>query len=381
MAATNFASDSSAHADSDESRRYHRLQRRLGVANVVVGFLFLALLLATGWSGAIRDVACTVAADHYVVALFLYTFVLLACSQLLGLGFDYYGFLLEHRFHLSHQRLRAWLWDQSKAFLVGLVISEVLVQSLYSLIRHQPQWWWVTAWVLFNVFSVAMVHVAPVLLFPLFFRFRRLADEELTARLTRLSQKAGARVRGVYEWTLSEKTRKANAALMGLGHTRRIVVSDTLLANCTHDEIEAVLAHELGHHVHRHIVRLIALQTLLSFVGFWCLKLAVRWADFGWHRYPQFDFANLPLIVLVGTALSVLLVPFTNAVSRHHERQADRYAWKTLGSTAAFCSAMEKLAGLNLAEREPSRLVELLFHSHPSTARRIRAAQAWSHEK
>jgi STE24 endopeptidase len=193
-----------------------------------------------------------------------------------------------------------------------------------------------------------------------------------------MSEKAGAKVRGVYEWMLSEKTKKANAALMGLGRTRRIVISDTLLSTCNHDEIEAVLAHELGHHVYRHMVKGIAVQGGIAFFGFWCLKLAIRWAAFDWKRYDQIDFANLPLMILVATAISVVLLPVLNAYSRFNERQADLYAWKSLGSVGPFCSAMEKLAAQNLSEREPSRWVEILFHSHPAAGRRMKAALAWA---
>jgi STE24 endopeptidase len=193
-----------------------------------------------------------------------------------------------------------------------------------------------------------------------------------------MSEKAGAKVRGVYEWMLSEKTKKANAALMGLGHTRRIVISDTLLSTCNHDEIEAVLAHELGHHVYRHMLKAIVVQGFITFFGFWCLKLAVRWAALDWKRYPQIDFANLPLMILVSTAISVVLLPVMNAYSRFNERQADLYAWKSLGTVKSFCSAMEKLAAQNLSESEPARWVEVLFHSHPATGRRMKDALAWA---
>jgi STE24 endopeptidase len=319
-----------------------------------------------------------VAGDYHAAALFLYTSILLLLTKFLNLGLDYYSFRIEHRYHLSNQRVRDWAWEQTKGFALTFLISQVLVQTVYMLIRLQPQWWWVTSWALFMLFSVLMAHIAPVLLFPLFFRFRTLDDEELTARLTRLSEKAGARVRGVYEWMLSEKTRKANAALMGLGHTRRIVISDTLLAACDHDEIEAVLAHELGHHVYRHMLKGIAVQGVITFFGFWCLKLAIRWAAFDWKRYDQIDFANLPLMILVATAISVVLLPVMNAYSRFNERQADLYAWKSIASVGPFCSAMEKLAAQNLSEREPSRWVEILFQSHPAAGRRITAARAWS---
>lgn len=368
----------SASADSAETRRYQRLLRRIGVADMALGLALMAVILACDWTSAFRNFAFWVAGDHYAVALFFYTSILLVLTKMFGLGLDYYSFLIEHRYHLSNQRLRGWAWDQIKGFVLMFFFGQMLVQSIYFLIRWQPHWWWVTAWVLFMALSVILAQLAPVLLFPLFFRFRALDDEELTARLTRLSENAGAKVRGVYEWMLSEKTKKANAALMGLGRTRRVVISDTLLATCNHDEIEAVLAHELGHHVHRHMLKGIVVQSVITFCGFWCLKMSIRWAEFGWKRYDQIDFANLPLMILVASAISVLLAPVMNAYSRFNERQADSYAWKSLGTVEPFCGAMEKLAAQNLSEREPSRMVEILFHSHPAIGRRVKAAQAWA---
>jgi Zn-dependent protease with chaperone function len=364
--------------DAAQARRYHRILRRIGVADMALGLAVMGVILLTGWTGDFRNFAVRLAGDRYAVALFLYTTILLLLTKFLSLGLDYYSFLIEHRYHLSHQRLRSWAWDETKGFALAFVFGQLLVQVIYLLIRWQPQWWWVTAWVLFLLFSVLLAQIAPVLLFPLFFRFHVLNDEELTARLKQMCERAGARIRGVYEWKLSEKTRKANAALMGLGRTRRIVISDTLLGTCSHDEIEAVLAHELGHHVHRHMPKGIVVQSVVTFFGFWCLKMAIRWAALDWRRFEQIDFANLPLMILVATAISVLLMPVMNAYSRFNERQADAYAWQTLGSVEAFCSAMEKLAGQNLAEREPARWVEILFHSHPATGRRVKAALAWA---
>jgi Zn-dependent protease with chaperone function len=365
--------------DTPEARRYHRILRRISFADAALGLAVMGVILAADWTSDFRNFAVRLAGDRYAAALFIYTTILLLLTRFIGLGLDYYGFLVEHRYHLSRQRLRGWAWDEIKGFALTFVFSQVLVEMLYGLIRLQPQWWWVMAWLLFTALAVVLAHIAPVLLFPIFFRFRTLKDEELTARLRRMCERAGTRVRGVYEWNLSEKTKKANAALMGLGNTRRIVISDTLLGACNHDEIEAVLAHELGHHVRRHMWKGMAVQALVTFFGFWCLKLAVRWAAMDWDRhYQQIDFANLPLILLVGTAISLLLMPVMNAYSRWNERQADAYAWKTLGSVQAFCSAMEKLAEQNLAERDPSRWIEFLFYSHPSIGRRVRAALAWA---
>lgn len=365
-------------ADSPEARRYNRIHRRLGIADALLGLGMLALLLATGWSSDLRDWSFAWADDRYALALLFYILLLSIFGKLLGLGFDLYSFRLEHQYRLSNQRWKNWAWDQLKGFLVGFAISAILAELLYMLIRASSQYWWIIAWATFLVLFVLLAQIAPVVLFPIFYRFRPLENDSLRDRLTRLSERSGTRVRGVYEWILSEKSKKANAALTGLGTTRRIILADTLLQNYSEDEIEAVLAHELGHHVHKHIFKSILVQAVISFAGFWVVKWAVSWSTAeGWfiHKY---DFANLPLIVLVTTIMSLLLLPFLNAYSRMNERQADRYAWKSIASIEPFVTAMNKLADQNLAERNPSRLVELVFHSHPPISKRIRAALAWA---
>ncbi len=365
--------------DSPDARRYNRIRRRLGIADFLLGLGLLVVLLATGWTARLRDLAYLGAEQIYVLAVFFYVFMLTVLNKLLGLPLDYYGFRLEHRFQLSNQRLRSWAWDQVKGGLVGLVIGTILVELVYWAIRSEPRFWWLLAWAVFLVLYVFFAQIAPVVLFPLFYKFKPLENDGLKERLTRLSERAGTRVKGVYEWKLSEKSRKANAALAGLGPTRRIILADTLLANYTDDEIEAILAHELGHHVHRHILKGILVEAGITLVGFWAANQILRYAIERLHLFEQLsDFANLPLLMLVSAVLSLLLMPALNAYSRFNERQADRYSYTAIPSIAPFISGMNKLADQNLAERQPSRLVELLFHSHPPIAKRIQAAEAWA---
>lgn len=301
-------------------------------------------------------------------------------GKLLGLGFDVFGFRLEHQYRLSNQKLRSWAWDEVKGWLVGLVIATILVELVYFTIRMSPQHWWLIAWAVFVALFVFFAQIAPVVLFPLFYKFKPLENEDLKQRLLRLSERAGTRVRGVYEWKLSEKSKKANAALTGLGRTRRIILADTLLENYTPDEIEAILAHELGHHVHRHILKSIVVQAGITFAGFWIASAVLRYSV---EHIAMFDgrlddFANFPLLALVSTVLSFLLMPALNAYSRFNERQADQYAWKSIPDVAPFVTSMNKLADQNLAERDPSRFVEWFFHSHPAISKRIAAAQSWT---
>jgi STE24 endopeptidase len=364
--------------DSPEARRYNRIRRWLSIADFVLSPLFLIVLLFTGWNGGLRDIAYS-ASSWYTVQVFVYVLLLMLIGKALGLGLDYYGFRLEHSFNLTNQKLRAWAWDETKGLLVGIVLGTIVVELLYFIIRQTPQYWWLIAWAAFLGLFVLLAQLAPVILFPIFFKFEPLQNEELKSRLVKLSEGAGTQVRGVYKWNLSEKSKKANAALTGLGNTRRIILADTLLEHYSPDEIEAVLAHELGHHVHKHILKSIAVQAGVTLAGFWAANWILHYAMERRHFFDTLsDFANLPLLVLVSTALSLALLPALNAFSRYNERQADRYAFQSIASTQPFISSMNKLADQNLSERSPSKWVELLFHSHPAISRRVAAAEAWA---
>jgi STE24 endopeptidase len=372
------ASPVSVPNDSPEARRYNSVKRWLGISDFILGVAFMVVLLVTGWSGWLRDLAYRVGFQNYTLSLFLYLLMLLLIGKGLGAGLDYYGFRVERKFQLSTQNLRSWIWDEAKGFLVGLILGGVVAELLYLTIRQWPQHWWLLAWAIFMTLFVVLAQLAPVVLFPIFYKFEPLDNEDLRRRLVVLSQRAGTRVRGVYRWKLSEKSKKANAALTGMGRTRRIILADTLLDNYQPEEIEAVLAHELGHHVHRHILKSIFVQAAITFVGFWAANWTLHYAV-DQHMFEELsDFANLPLLVLVSTLLSFLLMPALNAYSRFNERQADQYAFESIVSVEPFITSMNKLAEQNLAERTPSKWIEWLFHSHPAISRRVAAAQAWS---
>jgi STE24 endopeptidase len=365
-------------ADTPEAVRYNRIRRWLDVGDFALGLGFLLILVLTGWSGQLRDWAYRAAFQNYTLAVLLYVLMLLVIAKLVSFALDYSAFRLERRYQLSNQRLRAWLKDEAKGLIVTLVIAAVIAELLYFAIRQYPENWWLITWAVFMVLFITMAQLAPLILFPIFYKFEPLEDEELKGRLVKLSEQTGTRVRGVYKWHLSEKTKKANAALTGLGSTRRIILADTLLDNYSNDEIEAVLAHELGHHVHKHILKSIGVQAAIALFGFWAANFVLHLAIERWRMFETLsDFASLPLLVLVSTVLSFLLMPALNAYSRFNERQADRYAFQSIHSVDPFISSMNKLAAQNLAERTPSKWVEWFFHSHPAISRRVEAAQAW----
>ena len=287
------------------------------------------------------------------------------------------GFFLDRRYGLSSEPIGAWLRDHLKAIGLGLVFAIAGAEIVFVALRVSGSWWWLASAAAFIIAMGLMAKIAPIVLLPLFYKFAPLDRESLGARLVSLSQRAGVPALGVYEWALGEKTRRANAALVGTGRTRRIIVSDTLLAEYSDDEIEVILAHEIGHHVHRDILVALIAESALLLVAFyvaaaalaaWGPRLGLRSAD---------DMAALPLLLLAGGATTVAATPVVNALSRWNERRADRYALKLTQQPAAFISAMKRLGTQNLAEERPSRAVLWLFHTHPPIEQRIKAAQSF----
>ncbi|HUI43303.1 MAG TPA: M48 family metalloprotease [Terriglobia bacterium] len=351
--------------------RYHRAQRVLAVAGYLADIALLLVLIFAGWSANLRSFAEGVRPQP-AQALIIYGLLFGAIFKVVSLPFDYLGgFWLEHRYALSNLTLAGWLKDEIKGLLLSGVLGVLALELIYGALRTWPQAWWAVAAAGFAGFVLLMANLAPVTIIPIFFKLTPLSNVELEARLRRLAERAGTRVQGVYEWKLGEKTKKANAALVGLGNTRRILLADTLLQNFSDDEIEAVLAHELGHHVHADIWRALAVQTAATFLGLYAVSLVLaRWSVPLGFRGPS-DFADLPLVALVALAVSLLLLPAVNGVLRRAERAADAFAVRSIADGAFLASALERLAALNLAEHEPNRWIEFVFHSHPSIGRRI----------
>jgi len=304
----------------------------------------------------------------------VYFVVLMLSYQIISAPLNYYsGFVLPHRYGLSVQSFRGWLLDLGKGLVIGLVFEILAVEAVYFLLAAQPQTWWL--WVAFGLlfFAVIMANLAPVLLLPLFYKFTPLPEGELTQRLLALAERAKTKVRGVFTMHLSSKTTAANAALMGLGNTRRIVIGDTMLDQYSPDEIEVVLAHELGHHVHRDIWKLIISQSVLTLVGLYLINLVLHWAVDTQHFYLGLaDVATMPLILLLAAIFGLIIMPFSNGYSRRIEYQADGYALQATQNIEAYKSTMTRLANQNLAELEPSPLIEFLLYDHPSVGKRLR---------
>jgi STE24 endopeptidase len=350
-----------------KSARYHRLKRRAALLSLVVTAALLVWLLLSGASATLRDASGSTAG--YVL--------LLACiheAVTLPIAF-YRTFLLERKYGLSSEPTAAWLKDHAKAFVLLSFLGLGAAHVVYATMRLWPDAWWLASALALMAAVLLITRVTPTVLLPLFYRFTPLARETLRARLVDLSQRAGVRIVDVFEWGLGEKTRRANAALVGTGATRRILLSDTLLAEYSDDEIEVILAHELAHHVHRDIAKALVLELVLLLAG---LRVAAYAIERAWTRLglsgPS-DVAGLPVLLLTAGAVMLAATPLANAVSRMNEYRADRFAVKLTGRPDAFISAMRRLGNQNLAEERPSRMALWLFHTHPPVEDRIREAR------
>ncbi|MEO7271936.1 MAG: M48 family metalloprotease [Vicinamibacterales bacterium] len=367
--------------NEDKASRYHRLKRRAIVGYLLTQAAVYAGLLATGWSVRLRDaaVAASGSGPSDPEAIALYVAMLSALVAVVSLPLVWYdSFRLEHRFGMSAESAGEFFRDHLKATGLNAALAVLAAEVVFAAMRTAPRSWWAVAAAALTLGMALIAGLAPILLFPLFYRFKQLDRRELHDRLAALSQRAGVRVLGVYEWGLGAKSRRANAALVGSWRTRRVLVSDTLLAEYTDDEIEVILAHELGHHAHRDLLSGLALEALLitAALGVGSLALGRAWLALGLTG-PS-DVAGLPLLLLAAGAVMVGATPLVNGISRHHERRADRYALALTDRPAALVSALRRLGAQNLAETNPDRIALWLFHSHPPLDERISAARAFA---
>jgi STE24 endopeptidase len=358
----------------DESQRYESAKRFASVTGFVLDVLILVYLVRSHLSIRLREFAEMLSASPWI-SIAIYVVAVGAIFKVFDLLLSFYsGYILEHRFGLSRQSIGEWIKDHLKGIAVGAPLGIAGVEIIYGFLRSSPEKWWIYTSLVFVTFVVVMTNLAPVLLLPLFFKFRPVENQDLQSRVDRLARKTGTAVCGIFEWALGEKTRKANAAVVGWGNTRRIIVSDTLLEKFSGEEIEVIMAHELCHHVKNHIWQGLALQSGLTFAGFYVAYRLMPPLSLFWRFRSAADVANFPVFVLVISVVSLLILPLVNFFSRRLETQADLYALDITGDALAFVSSMEKLAEINLANKSPNRIIEFVFYSHPCVEDRIQLA-------
>jgi len=358
-------------SSSLQSKKYQRYKLIHNIAELLIGLGFLILIVISGFTPILEDWLGQFVRNQYGLLLLFVTFLgimeLLIQFPLTFLS----GYYLEHHFQLSNQTLSKWFWEQLKGILVSTPLLLAIITILYTLLYYYPQNWWFLLGSVTVLFSIILARLAPILIFPIFYKFKPLEDEVLAQGVTRLCQQVGLNLSGVFQFNLSKTTRKANAAFTGIGKARRVILSDNLLNGMNHSEILAVLAHELGHYKLKHIWKGMAVGTVLTYAGLYLVSLvyASTLKQFGFINSSQ--IAALPLIGILLTLFQFIITPITNIYSRANEKAADDFAVRMIGSADSFISGLNKLAEKNLADRTPHPLIEFLFYSHPSIAKRI----------
>jgi len=341
-----------------------------GVVILVLTLLVLGFRVSAALENSVRFY---VSEPSLVVAL--YTLIGYGIFWLVSFPFDYYKqYVLEHGFQLSIETVGRWFRDKVKISILSLLLILSFVEGIYNFMWLNPTYWWFFLWLVAAFVIAFLMYVSPVLIMPLFYKFPRLKDEELLNRLTKLANKAGIKIIGVFEMKAGTKTKKAIAALTGIGKTRRMLLSDTFLSNYSNDEIESVMGHEIGHHIYGHIWKF----TVMFSAGFlFALSIAnqILQVTFGFFGLDHVDsVASLPLLALVLGLVYVGFTPLMNTISRWAEGRCDQYELDLVQKPDAYISSMVKLCNQNLRYAYPSYLIEFMFYDHPSGKKRVERA-------
>lgn len=374
------AKSSDGIADDGERQKtaklYNRTKIILGIGGTIFFFGLTVALVVSGLSKELDSIAHTYAANDYL-ALLIFVTVFGLAETILALPLSFYsGYYLEHKYRLSNQTFFGWIWEGLKGMFVSIPLAVPILLAFYFCLRSYGPLWWLPVGTVLFLLTVVLARLAPVLIFPLFYKFVPIDESPMKEKILTLCRKVGVAVEGIFTFNLSKNTKKANAAITGIGKSKRIVLGDTLVQNFTDEEVATVFAHELGHFKMRHIWVMMAIGTLNSFLGLF-LTAQLYEMSLPWLGFARSDqIGALPLLSLWLGLYSMLSSPISNHVSRKHEYSADKYAVRMTGDKGAFVRALTKLASINLADPTPPPMIEFLFHSHPSISKRIRAIES-----
>ena len=352
------------------ARRYEKENRLLGLAGSALSLVLLVAFYETGLSARLGHLWSS---GPVVWPFLAYTAGFLAWLTILSLPLSFYrGYVHEHKWNFSTQRIKGWLSDQAKSFAVGLVLAWLVLALLLWIIARFPRTWWLIAGLAMALVSVIMATLFPVVILPIFHRYTPIKNEELTNALKEILAREGLESSGFFQEDMSRRTRKENAFLAGLGKTRRVVLGDNLVKQMTVPEIVSVIGHEVGHYRHRHIWKGIVIEALEQLAVFFLLSVVMRAAFPGFPGSAREVLTVLPVMLIVGGAASGLVFgPIGNALSRHFEKQADLYAAAQIRDRHAFVTALAGLANHNLSNAYPARWVKILYYTHPPAGERL----------
>ena len=344
----------------------------------LVGAAISLLLLATGWSAWMRDLAERLSRFRWMQS-FLYWVQYLVVTSVLAFPMTWYeGLAREQKYGMATQTFGPWMGDQLKAFLLSAVLGGIAVVLLLGIVRRAPRTWWIWGSIFGIGFTILSVAIGPVFLQPLFNKITPLNDPRVTVPVLDMAHANGIAADKVYAIDASRQTTRMSANVSGFAGTMRITMNDNLLRRGSLEEIEAVMGHEMGHYVLHHIAAGIFFVAVLTVLSMAYLFWSLRWAI---GRFPRWgirdasDPAVLPLAVLLVSVLFFVLTPVLNTQTRMQEKEADMF-----GINASRQPDGEAQAAIHLGEyrkMRPGKVEEWMFFDHPSGYDRIHTAMVW----
>lgn len=355
--------------------RYSRTRYALYFAATAYELLVLWGVLASGLSARLRDWARKVAPPRFLTLLVYYSLLSLTLLVLQAPLTFYGGYWMEHAYGLSHQSLGGWLGDEAKSVAVGIVINALVLWLLFWVIKRSPRRWAFWFWGALIPLIAFGIFAAPLVLDPLFNKFSPMPPSPLRTQIETLAAKAGIPNAPIYVVDKSKQTNTTNAYVTGIGSSARIVIWDTTLKRMPEDQILAVVGHEMGHYVLKHLYWGFALTVggLLVLLPFVQKFLEALLARFGprWRVTGLTDIAAIPALLLTSTLFSFLLAPISNGVSREIEHEADAYGLRVTQDGPAMARAFVSLSEQNLSDPNPPALIKFWLFTHPPLSERI----------
>ena len=360
------------------AKKYSRIHQILSLIETIIFYTLIFAVLFSGLSLYIQNISFSFTNNPYL-ALLIFSAILGIAEGIINFPLDFYSaYILEHKYNLSNQNLLEYFKEKLKGLAIGLILGIPLLLAFYYILRNFGNDWWLVLGIFIFFFSVIIARLAPILIMPIFYKFKPIGNESIKQKILNLCDKTKINIKGIFEFDMSKNTKKANAAFTGLGKSKRIIIGDTLLDKFTEDEIEIVFAHEIGHYKKKHIYKLMAFSTALTFAGLYVTSLLYA-SSLSYFNFNSISgLAALPLMALYLSLYGLITTPISNMLSRKYEREADTFALINTHNKEAFISAMEKLAEQNLADKQPNKIIEFLFHSHPSLSKRISFARSFN---
>jgi STE24 endopeptidase len=365
----------------DNAKKYNNIKLAIGIGEGIASFVLILLFVSLGYSKQLESYLSEYFLNQYLLFL-LFLFVVGLAGSILSFPISYYtGFYLEHKYNLSNQTFWKWILEGLKGLLVSFVIGVPILLLFYFVLNYFGVDWWLPFALIMFFISVVLAQIFPILIFPIFYKITPIDNESLKERIKKLAQNAKLKVENVYRFDMSKNTKKANAAFTGMGKTKRIILGDTLLDNYSEDEIETVIAHELGHFKKKHIIKNIIVGTISSFLTLYLIAILYQ-NSLSWFGFSSItEIAALPLLALWSMLIGLIQTPLGNLLSRKFEYEADEYAIEESKNPSAFTKTLVKLTEQNLGDKEPHPFVEWFFYSHPSIKNRISAIETFARQK